>query len=161
KPKDVKVLSNDSVVEGSQVTLRCESAGNPPADTYQWKKVCSGTEMRLEGSTRELRIQVSIEDESCDYYCRAGNVIGGQDSEPKRFHIQSQGRLSKASVISTALKGALFLFTSVALICFLKNRRNTRKPAEKAERPVSEHLYEMVSMSRGGVKVEESMKAAQ
>ncbi|XP_059815245.1 sialoadhesin-like [Hypanus sabinus] len=161
EPKDVEVLSNDSVVEGSQVTLRCESVGNPPADTYQWKKVCSGTEMRLEGPTRELQIQVSIEDESCDYYCRAGNVIGGQDSEPKSFHIQSQGRLSKASVISTALKGALFLFTSVALICFLKNRRNTRKPTEKAERPVSEHLYEMVLMSRGGVKVEESMKAPQ
>ncbi|XP_072123315.1 B-cell receptor CD22-like isoform X2 [Mobula birostris] len=88
KPKDVKILSSDSVVEGSQVTLRCESVGNPPADTYQWKKVCSGMEMRLKGSTHELQIQVSAEDESCAYYCRAGNVIGDQDSEPKHFNVQ-------------------------------------------------------------------------
>ncbi|XP_062913370.1 sialic acid-binding Ig-like lectin 7 [Mobula hypostoma] len=88
KPKDVKILSSDSVVKGSQVTLRCESVGNPPADTYQWKKVCSGMEMRLEGFRHELQIRISAEDESCAYYCRAGNVIGDQDSEPKRFNVQ-------------------------------------------------------------------------
>ncbi|XP_072899648.1 B-cell receptor CD22-like [Hemitrygon akajei] len=120
KPKDVKILPSDSVVEGSQVTLRCESVGNPPADTYQWTKVCSGTEMTLEGSTRELQIRVSIEDESCDYYCRAGNVIGDQDSKPKRFHVQYGPRDTK--IKSSESSGRIREGKSLNLTCETRAR---------------------------------------
>ncbi|XP_072122236.1 sialoadhesin-like isoform X4 [Mobula birostris] len=115
KPEDVKILSSDSVVEGSQVLLRCESVGNPPADTYQWKKVCSGMEMRLEGSTHELQIQVSTEDESCAYYCRAGNVIGDQESEPKRFKVRYGPRDTK--IKSSESSGRIREGKSLTLTC--------------------------------------------
>ncbi|XP_062912760.1 B-cell receptor CD22-like isoform X3 [Mobula hypostoma] len=124
KPEDVKILSSDSVVEGSQVTLRCESVGDPPADTYQWKKVCSGMEMRLEGSTRELQIRVSTEDQSCAYYCRAGNVIGDQESEPKRFNVQWSYRKKVTVTITTII---IIIILIVIIIGILYFRHLSRK----------------------------------
>ncbi|XP_051901442.1 B-cell receptor CD22-like isoform X2 [Pristis pectinata] len=122
KPMDVKIQSVDSVVEGAQATLQCQSAANPPAKTYLWKKVCSGREERLEGTTSELQIQFSSGDESCDYYCRARNGIGDQDSGPKRFNVQWSYR-KKVAIGLTPVIIVIILILIVAGILYYRRKK--------------------------------------
>ncbi|XP_078092341.1 B-cell receptor CD22-like [Mustelus asterias] len=88
KPRSVRIISDTTVKDGTQITLTCQSEANPPANTFQWRKRCNRNVQVLRGTSQSIRITMTSDDELCDYFCRAQNNIGVQDSETKRIIVQ-------------------------------------------------------------------------
>ncbi|KAI4899189.1 hypothetical protein NFI96_028133, partial [Prochilodus magdalenae] len=108
-PKTVLVSSSPSgrVLEGSLVTLNCNSEANPPVESYTWFK---GTEDFEIGSRQSYSFYISSSD-SDKYKCRASNQHGSADSEyilldvlygPKTVLVSSSpsGRVNEGSSVT-------------------------------------------------------------
>ncbi|XP_036403652.1 pro-neuregulin-2, membrane-bound isoform-like isoform X2 [Megalops cyprinoides] len=81
----LKRLKNQSVTEGTKLTLRCEATGNP-SPTYRWFKDGSelkkNKEIKIKSSKKNSRVQINrakLED-SGNYTCVAENMLGKENA---------------------------------------------------------------------------------
>uniref|UniRef100_A0A8C9W747 Ig-like domain-containing protein n=1 Tax=Scleropages formosus TaxID=113540 RepID=A0A8C9W747_SCLFO len=66
----VSISPSGDILEGSSVTLTCNSKANPPVDTYSWFK--NGAEISQRGSMQDYDItNITSEDNSGEYHCEA------------------------------------------------------------------------------------------
>uniref|UniRef100_A0A8K9UXM5 Ig-like domain-containing protein n=1 Tax=Oncorhynchus mykiss TaxID=8022 RepID=A0A8K9UXM5_ONCMY len=79
KPKSTSasVSPSGKIVEGSSVTLTCNSDANPPVQNYTWLKR-NVTSPKASGPSYTIT-KISSEDNG-EYYCEARNILGGENS---------------------------------------------------------------------------------
>ncbi|XP_029115750.1 B-cell receptor CD22-like isoform X2 [Scleropages formosus] len=70
----VSISPSGDILEGSSVTLTCNSKANPPVDTYSWFK--NGAEISQRGSMQDYDITNITSEDSGEYYCVATNTRG-------------------------------------------------------------------------------------
>ncbi|XP_060679410.1 B-cell receptor CD22-like [Hemiscyllium ocellatum] len=87
-PRNVEIISEDTVKEGTEITLTCRGEANPPVHTYSWRKMCNRQRKDLRENTDTIRIQPTRNDTSCSYICTAGNSVSSRDSTPKHINVQ-------------------------------------------------------------------------
>uniref|UniRef100_A0A8C9WIT8 Ig-like domain-containing protein n=1 Tax=Scleropages formosus TaxID=113540 RepID=A0A8C9WIT8_SCLFO len=89
-PKDtlVSISPSGDIVEGSLVTLTCNSKANPPVDTYAWFK--NGAEISQRGSRQNYNISIIRSEDSGEYHCEASNKVGTQKSNTVIFNIHAK-----------------------------------------------------------------------
>ncbi|KAG8549481.1 hypothetical protein GDO81_021049 [Engystomops pustulosus] len=76
-PKNVTVVGFDEVMEGSDVTLQCNSVSRPDVSEYEWYK----GETRLPDRGREMTVR-SVTRDMEPYSCAARNTVGRGESAP-------------------------------------------------------------------------------
>ncbi|XP_072011114.1 B-cell receptor CD22-like isoform X2 [Engystomops pustulosus] len=76
-PKNVTVIGMDEVMEGSDVTLQCNSVSRPDVSEYEWYK----GETRLPDRGREMTVRNVTRDKE-PYSCVARNTVGRGESAP-------------------------------------------------------------------------------
>ncbi|XP_072409498.1 B-cell receptor CD22-like [Chiloscyllium punctatum] len=87
-PRNVEIISEDTVKEGTEITLTCRGEANPPVHTYSWRKMCNRQRNNLRENTDTIRIQPTRNDASCSYICTARNSVSSRDSTPKHINVQ-------------------------------------------------------------------------
>uniref|UniRef100_A0A8C9THW3 B-cell receptor CD22 n=1 Tax=Scleropages formosus TaxID=113540 RepID=A0A8C9THW3_SCLFO len=70
----VSISPSGDILEGSLVTLTCNSKANPAVDTYSWFK--NGAEISQRGSMQDYDITNITSEDSGEYYCVATNTRG-------------------------------------------------------------------------------------
>ncbi|XP_029115745.1 B-cell receptor CD22-like isoform X3 [Scleropages formosus] len=70
----VSISPSGDILEGSSVTLTCNSKANPPVDTYTWFK--NGAEISQRGSWQDYDIINITSEDTGRYYCNASNRYG-------------------------------------------------------------------------------------
>ncbi|XP_048103196.1 B-cell receptor CD22-like isoform X2 [Alosa alosa] len=100
------------ILEGSSVTLTCSSDANPPA-TYTWFKVKRGQTFPM-GSGQQLNISNISSEFSGQFYCRAENSAGTNDSEPFLVDVHYGPKNTSASITPS---GNIVEGDSVTLTC--------------------------------------------
>ncbi|XP_059497258.1 hemicentin-1-like [Stegostoma tigrinum] len=87
-PRNVEIISVDTVTEGTEITLTCRSEAYPKVNRYSWRKMCNGKRTRLQRYSSSVQIQMTRDDASCSYICTARNSVSFGDSKPKHINIQ-------------------------------------------------------------------------
>ncbi|KAJ8401746.1 hypothetical protein AAFF_G00377170 [Aldrovandia affinis] len=113
-PKITSVSVNPSggIVEGSAVTLTCNTDGNPPVQSYTWYKnraIPSWT-----GSEQSYTIKEVKPSDSGEYYCVVWNDIGTGRSPDKHLDVQYAPKITSVSVSPS---GGIVEGSAVTLIC--------------------------------------------
>ncbi|XP_060708702.1 B-cell receptor CD22-like [Hemiscyllium ocellatum] len=111
-PRNVEIISEDTVKEGTEITLTCRGEANPPVHTYSWRKMCNRQRKDLGENTDTIRIQPTRNDASCSYICTAGNSVSSQDSTPKHINVQYGPRNVEIISEDTVKEG-----TEITLTC--------------------------------------------
>ncbi|XP_060222665.1 B-cell receptor CD22 isoform X1 [Meriones unguiculatus] len=75
----VSISPGDSVMEGKEATLSCESDANPPVSQYIWYDP-NGQDLHFSG--QKLRLDLLRVQHSGSYRCRGANQIGWNESLP-------------------------------------------------------------------------------
>ncbi|XP_029115755.1 B-cell receptor CD22-like isoform X2 [Scleropages formosus] len=88
KNTSVSVSPSGDIVEGSSVTLTCNSKANPAVDTYTWFK--NGAEISQRGSWQNYNISIIRSEDSGEYHCEASNKVGTQKSNNVIFNIHGK-----------------------------------------------------------------------
>ncbi|XP_029115943.1 B-cell receptor CD22-like [Scleropages formosus] len=117
-PKDtlVSISPSGDIVEGSLVTLTCNSKANPPVDTYAWFK--NGAEISQRGSRQNYNISIIRSEDSGEYHCEASNKVGTQKSNTVIFNIHGNQSGNRSVVMWTVggTAGALVLAALIAVV---------------------------------------------
>ncbi|KAF4075482.1 hypothetical protein AMELA_G00234940, partial [Ameiurus melas] len=110
-PKNVSVSfsSSGEIVEGSSVTLTCNSDANPPVETNTWFK---GTTSVGKGKTYTIS-KIRSED-SGEYKCKSSNEVGHQDSISVTLNVLYPPKNVSVSISSS---GEIVEGSSVTLTC--------------------------------------------
>ncbi|KAJ8332900.1 hypothetical protein SKAU_G00417960 [Synaphobranchus kaupii] len=114
-PKDtsVSVSPSDEILEGSSVTLTCSSDANPPVQRYTWFKK-TGAVSSWRGSGQSLTVANILSKDSGQYYCKAQNQQGAQNSTAVTIDVQYA---PKNTSISVSPSGEIEEGSSVTLTC--------------------------------------------
>uniref|UniRef100_A0A4W5JYR7 Ig-like domain-containing protein n=1 Tax=Hucho hucho TaxID=62062 RepID=A0A4W5JYR7_9TELE len=83
-PNTAFICPSGKIVEGSSVTLTCNSDANPPVQNYTWLKR-NITSPKASGQSYTIT-KISSED-SGEYYCEARNILGGENFSLIPIHI--------------------------------------------------------------------------
>nr|XP_029482644.1 sialoadhesin-like isoform X1 [Oncorhynchus nerka]XP_029482653.1 sialoadhesin-like isoform X1 [Oncorhynchus nerka] len=112
KNTSVSVSPSGSVVEGSSVTLTCNSNANPAVKNYTWYRV-NGTEAVLLGSGESFTLDSKASD-SGEYCCEALHALGKEKATVVQLDIQFPPKNTSLSVSpsSSVAEGS-----SVTLTC--------------------------------------------
>ncbi|XP_071969163.1 B-cell receptor CD22-like [Engystomops pustulosus] len=81
-PKNVTVICYNVVMEGSDVTLQCNSVSRPDVSEYEWYK----GETRLPDRGREMTVR-SVTRDMESYSCAARNTVGRDESAPLQIPV--------------------------------------------------------------------------
>ncbi|KAJ8361711.1 hypothetical protein AAFF_G00430760, partial [Aldrovandia affinis] len=121
-PKSTSVSVNPSggIVEGSAVTLTCNSDGNPPVQSYTWYKNRAITSSLKQSYT----IKEVKPSDSGEYYCEAGNGIGTDRSPYEHLDVQYA---PKSTSVSVNPSGEIVEGGAVTLIC----NSNAKPPVQR------------------------------
>ncbi|KAM9512241.1 B-cell receptor CD22-like isoform 7-T9 [Salvelinus alpinus] len=111
KNTSVSVSPSSSAIEGSSVTLTCNSNANPPVGSYTWYRVNREQVTEL-GSSRMLTIKVPAD--NSQFYCETRNRLGYQNSSVT----QLDGMYPpKNTSLSVSPSGSVVEGSSVTLTC--------------------------------------------
>ncbi|KAL1005537.1 hypothetical protein UPYG_G00060360 [Umbra pygmaea] len=111
KNTSVSVSPFDEIVEGSSVTLTCNSDANPPVNKYTWYKK-NVTSPKASGQSYSIT-NIRSED-SGEYYCEAQNKYGHLNSSTLFVHFHYGPKYTSVSV---SLSGEIVEGSSVTLTC--------------------------------------------
>ncbi|XP_064176187.1 B-cell receptor CD22-like [Anguilla rostrata] len=114
KNTSVSVSPSGSVLEGSSVTLTCNSNANPAVQNYTWYKV-NGTEMNTVGTGQNLTFNVTESSGSEQYYCEAQNEHGKENSTTVRLNVTYMPQISGSGSCSR---------TAAEISCSCESRGN-------------------------------------
>ncbi|XP_013907043.1 PREDICTED: myelin-associated glycoprotein-like [Thamnophis sirtalis] len=104
KNATILIIGNRRLKEGDEVTLRCESRGNPPPISYHWFFGPQKAPLKVAGSGPEVKLK-DIQRDLEPYHCAAENDVGmGEDSPPAYLSVECERTIS------------CFLFSGV--LCF-------------------------------------------
>nr|XP_029499707.1 B-cell receptor CD22-like [Oncorhynchus nerka] len=119
KPKSTSasVSPSGKIVEGSSVTLTCNSDANPPVQNYTWLKR-NVTSPRASGQSYTIT-KISSEDNG-EYYCEARNILGGENSSLIPIYIPVA--FLWAPVVGVGVGAVLAAGALVFTYCMLKRR---------------------------------------
>uniref|UniRef100_A0AAZ3R0S6 Ig-like domain-containing protein n=1 Tax=Oncorhynchus tshawytscha TaxID=74940 RepID=A0AAZ3R0S6_ONCTS len=124
-PKNTSVSVSGEIDEGSLVTLTCSSDANPPVKSYTWY-MRNGTEVSVlqTGAGRDKYIipNVSLGDKT-QYYCRAENKMGAQNSTALDLNTGVFFPVSVLASVLGVVGVVLAAKASVLIYCTLKRRR--------------------------------------
>ncbi|XP_060132423.1 B-cell receptor CD22-like [Zootoca vivipara] len=118
-PRNVHLLlsTQDAIIEGMSVSLRCDNDAYPPADVYTWY----WNEQRLQQTSRTLQLKKIQVDQSGSYHCKTSNGISEQDSAAMDITVS----YSRATVLKRALIGlgsVLFAVFLLGLLSYVVQR---------------------------------------
>uniref|UniRef100_A0A670IJ15 Ig-like domain-containing protein n=1 Tax=Podarcis muralis TaxID=64176 RepID=A0A670IJ15_PODMU len=79
-PRNVHLLlsTQDAIIEGMSVSLKCDNDASPPADVYTWY----WNKQRLQETSKILQLKKIQVDQSGSYHCKTSNSISEQESPP-------------------------------------------------------------------------------
>uniref|UniRef100_A0A6Q2XX88 Ig-like domain-containing protein n=1 Tax=Esox lucius TaxID=8010 RepID=A0A6Q2XX88_ESOLU len=124
KNTSVSVSPSGEIMEGSSVTLTCNSDANPPVDKYTWYKK-TVTSPKASGQTYSIT-NITSED-SGEYYCEAENKYGRLNSSSVFVEVHYG---PKNPSVSFSPSGELVEGSSVTLTC-----------SSDANPPVDEYIW--------------------
>uniref|UniRef100_A0A3B4EKT3 Ig-like domain-containing protein n=1 Tax=Pygocentrus nattereri TaxID=42514 RepID=A0A3B4EKT3_PYGNA len=107
KNVSVSISPSGEIVEGSSVTLTCNSDANPPVQNYTWFK---GPSLVAEGETYTMKEISSVD--SGEYKCRSSNKHGEKLSEALTLNVSC-----KCIFISTSNASVIVAVLFFSLIC--------------------------------------------
>ncbi|XP_063167873.1 myelin-associated glycoprotein-like [Candoia aspera] len=88
KNATILIIGNQRLKEGDNVTLRCESHGNPPPIGYHWFFGPHKAPLKVTGSGPEVKLK-DIRRDLEPYHCVAENDVGmGEDSPPTYLSVE-------------------------------------------------------------------------
>uniref|UniRef100_A0A3P8YTU5 Ig-like domain-containing protein n=1 Tax=Esox lucius TaxID=8010 RepID=A0A3P8YTU5_ESOLU len=111
KNTSVSVSPSGEIMEGSSVTLTCNSDANPPVDKYTWYKK-TVTSPKASGQTYSIT-NITSED-SGEYYCEAENKYGRLNSSSVFVEVHYG---PKNPSVSVSPSGEIVEGSSVTLTC--------------------------------------------
>uniref|UniRef100_A0AAY5KE27 B-cell receptor CD22 n=1 Tax=Esox lucius TaxID=8010 RepID=A0AAY5KE27_ESOLU len=145
KNTSVSVSPSGEIVEGSSVTLTCNSDANPPVDKYTWYKK---TVNSPKASGQSYNITNIISEDSGEYYCEAENMIGIQKSSIRLISVTGEQTSWRKPVAGITV---IVLFLIFCLSGFIWSKRkafkttnDTRDISDNGQRQ-SAHVYEIIS----------------
>ncbi|XP_032872347.1 B-cell receptor CD22-like, partial [Amblyraja radiata] len=145
-PRDVSVVwEEDGAVEGEEVTLRCETTGNPPPREYHWRRECFGKEEQLEGRESQLVTSLRLADQRCDYYCLAVNDLGQQESVAKRLRV---GWSKQRKIIAGVTPILVLLILIIPLVLYIRHRRKKVDSKSAINTDATNVVYSVVKKIR-------------
>nr|XP_046169392.1 vascular cell adhesion protein 1-like isoform X2 [Oncorhynchus gorbuscha] len=112
KNTSLSVSPSGSLVEGSSVTLTCNSNANPAVKNYTWYKI-NGTEAVLLGSGESFTLDSKASD-SGEYCCEALHALGKEKATVVQLDIQSP---PKNTSVSVSPSGSVVGGSSLTLTC--------------------------------------------
>ncbi|XP_033014614.1 B-cell receptor CD22-like [Lacerta agilis] len=114
-PRNVHLLlsTQEAIIEGMSVSLRCDNDANPPANVYTWY----WNKQKLQETSRILQLKKIQVDQSGSYHCKTSNGISEQESPPMGVTVS----YSRATVLKRALIGLGSVLFAVFLLGLLSH----------------------------------------
>ncbi|XP_053547217.1 B-cell receptor CD22 isoform X2 [Bombina bombina] len=154
-PKDTTiVIISEKIKEGDDVTMTCNSNGNPKVKNYIWYKVIDHIPDKLQEHNNKIILKnVSWEKES--YYCSAINEVGEGSSTTINLPVQSENSKDEIALILGVTAGLIVVILLV-LVSYIylrwgllkksssenkTKKSNTNNNNVQEEIPMDEHLY--------------------
>ncbi|XP_078391569.1 B-cell receptor CD22-like [Cetorhinus maximus] len=152
KPRNVEIISKDTARHGVTIPLRCESDANPVANIIHWSKRCSGNDKQLPEKSTTIWIEIISADEHCEYFCKAENDLGVQESQSKSIAVQYVPQ--DVSVVCSEQTGQVKEGARVTLTC---NSRSNPKPQytwykDSTDRSIEESISNILVIDRVSLK---------
>uniref|UniRef100_A0AAY5KYF4 Ig-like domain-containing protein n=1 Tax=Esox lucius TaxID=8010 RepID=A0AAY5KYF4_ESOLU len=118
-PKNIlaSVSPSGEIVEGSSVTLTCNSDANPPVDKYTWYKK-NVTSPKPSGQSYSIT-NITSED-SGEYYCEAKNSIGNKTSAVVILVVLRKQSYEMLVVVGITVVILVLILCLSGFICFRK-----------------------------------------
>ncbi|XP_078138660.1 B-cell receptor CD22-like [Centroberyx gerrardi] len=130
KVPSVLVSSSGEIVEGSSVTLTCSSDANPAA-TYTWYKE---NESSPKASGQTFTITDIRPEHSGNYYCKAHNRRGHNNSTLQLTVVAAPWKTTAAAVTTTLLLVIIFLI-GLFVFLWIRRKRASKQPSGPGQRP--------------------------
>ncbi|XP_068425862.1 myelin-associated glycoprotein-like [Clinocottus analis] len=148
-PTNTSVSYSSPVVEGSSVTLTCNTNANPAVDSFTWYKV-DADQVTAVGSKNRLSTTVSEVDNT--FYCQVRNSYGNQNSSTTQIDVQFP---PKETTVIVNASDPILEGSSVSLLC--RTRANPTvtnytwyKDGEEEKEPGSSLVIKGVDPSHSG-----------
>ncbi|KAI5086363.1 B-cell receptor CD22-like, partial [Silurus meridionalis] len=142
-PKNVYISLSGEIVEGSSVTLTCNSDANPPVETYTWFNRTTSV-----GKGKTFTISKVSSEDTEKYKCMCSNKVGHQNSTsvtlnvlypPKNVFISSSGE--KVEGISVTLTCSSDGNPPVENYTWFKENETSRVGSGQSYRALQSGLY--------------------
>ncbi|KPP58514.1 hypothetical protein Z043_123652, partial [Scleropages formosus] len=147
-PKNISVSVSPSgdIVEGSSVTLACNSKANPPVDIYTWFKK-NGTELSLRGTAQNYIIIDIRPLDSGEYYCEAKNKYGTANSTAVSVNVVYKSK----PLLGLFVIGPLVVIQILAFIIYIKRKTSRTPEAENGGTSVSQNHRDCVLIAERSI----------
>ncbi|XP_067829029.1 sialic acid-binding Ig-like lectin 16 isoform X4 [Heptranchias perlo] len=138
KPQNTSISVNNKTVSGSpihvskgdEVTMTCDTNGNPPA-TFQWEAPSKGSNDET-GPPGVLRISRATSEHHGIYKCRATNKYGTDENEVDiRVKGQTSARRLAAKVLGFTSVAIIAAAVLITMIIYFRNKRKESKKQQE------------------------------
>ncbi|XP_029691760.1 sialoadhesin-like isoform X1 [Takifugu rubripes] len=121
-PKNTRASPPMEIDNGTRVSLVCQSLANPPVKSYVWFRIIDGVQ--------EVGNQsVWVTSENGEYFCRATNKHGSQNSSIVTVEIKGIGHYSTYIMIPIGLLLVLIIVVVVVVVA-MRFKKNTKRVRE-------------------------------
>ncbi|XP_031417988.1 B-cell receptor CD22-like [Clupea harengus] len=118
KSTSLSVSRSGELVEGSVVTLTCNSDANPPVQNYTWNKKTENETVVI-GTGKSINLTLASGDGGL-YYCTAWNEVGFQNSST--FQDTLSGAVVPLAAVSAAAVVSVIVILLVLILVWLRKR---------------------------------------